>query len=136
MSSLLEARSKEFCKKHNLIDKAQIGFQENTRMSGHILTLKTIINKYVMGQKGKKLYSCFIDFKKAFDSVWHIGLFRNLGLNGNFWNLIKSVYKNTKCAVKVNENTTNFFNSERGGGGGGGGYIKVTQPFVFQHIYK
>ena len=42
LSSLLEARSKEFCKKHNLIDKAQIGCQENARMSDHILTLKTI----------------------------------------------------------------------------------------------
>ena len=116
LSSLLEARLKEFGKKHNTIDKAQIGFQENARTSDHILTfkttpdhiltlkttsdhiltlkttsdhiltlkttsdhiltLKTIINKYVTDQKGKKLYSCFIDFKKAFDSVWHIGLFR------------------------------------------------------------
>ena len=186
LSSLLEARLKEFCKKHDIIDKAQIGFQENARTSDHILilkttsdhiltlkttsdhiltlkttsdhiltlkttsdhiltlkttpdhiltlkitsdhiltlkttsdhiltlkttsdhiltlkttsdhiltlkttsdhiltlkttsdhilTLKTIINKYVTDLKGKKHYSCFIDFKKAFDSVWHIGLFR------------------------------------------------------------
>ena len=67
-------------------------------------------------QKGKKLYSCFIDFKKAFDSVWHIDLFRkleNLGVNGNFLNLIKSIYERTKCAVKVNGKTTNFLNYER-----------------------
>ena len=117
LSSLLETRLKEFCKINNLIDKEQIGFQENARTADHILTLKTIINKYVTDQKGKKLYSCFIDLKKAFDSVWHIGLFRkleNLGINGNFRNLIKSIYRNTKCAVKVNGKTTNFFNYEKG----------------------
>ena len=116
-SSLLEARLIEFCKKHNIIDKAQTGFQENARTSDHILTLKTIINKYVTDQKGKTLYSCFIDFKKAFDSVWHIGLFRkleNLGINGSCLNLIKSICKKTKCAVKVNGKTTNFLNYERG----------------------
>ena len=59
-----------------MLDKAQIGFQENARTSDHILTLITIINKYVTDQKGKKLYSCLIDLKKSFDGVWHIGLFR------------------------------------------------------------
>ena len=117
LSSLLETRLKEFCKINNLIDKEQIGFQENARTSDHILTLKTILHKYVIDQKGKKLYSCFIDFKKAFDSVWHIGLFgklENLGINGNFLNLMKSISKNTKCAVKVNGKTTDFFNYEKG----------------------
>ena len=67
-----------------------------------LLTLKTILYEYVTDQKGKKLYSYFIGFKNAFDSAWHIGLFRklaNLGINGNFLNLIKSIYKNTKCAA-------------------------------------
>ena len=117
LSSLLEARLKVFCKKQNLINEAQIGFQENSRTSDHILTLKTIINKYVIDQKWKKIYACFIDFKKAFDSVWHTGLFRkleNLGINGNFLNLIKSIYKNTKCAVQVQGKTTNPFNYEKG----------------------
>ena len=39
-----------------------------------------------------------IDFKKAFDSVWHEGLFRKLenkGINGNFLQVIKYIYKKT-----------------------------------------
>ena len=47
LSSLLETRLKEFCKINNLIDKERIRFQENARTADHILTLKTIINKYV-----------------------------------------------------------------------------------------
>ena len=66
-----------------LINKKQIGFKRNSRTSDHLLTLKTIIKKYVtIG--GKKMYACFVDLKKAFDSVWHNGLFekiKKLGLH-------------------------------------------------------
>ena len=65
----------------------------------------------------KKLYACFIDFRKAFDSVRQKGLFRkveNLGKNGNFLDLIKDIYCKTKCAVKIGNNTTNFFPYSKG----------------------
>ena len=101
----------------DLINKEQIGFQKNKRTSDHIPTLKTVVNKYVVDKKGKKLYTCFVDFQKAFDSVWHEGLFRKLenkGINGNFLQLIKNIYSKTKCAVKINNKTTNFFSYEKG----------------------
>ena len=82
-----------------------------------MLTLKAIVNKYVTDKKGKNNYACFIDFKKAFDSVWHDGLFRkieNIGINGNFLDLIKSIYKKTKCAVKINNKTTKYFEYQKG----------------------
>ena len=82
-----------------------LGFMEENRAPDHIFTLKSVVNKYVTNEKGKKLYSCFVDFRKAFDSVWHNGLFHKLesmGINGNFLDLIKSIYKYTKCAVKIN----------------------------------
>ena len=69
-----------------------------------------------MDQKGKKLYTCFVDFQKAFDSIWHDGLFRKLvnkGINGNFLKLIKNIYGKTKCAVKINNKTTDFFNYDK-----------------------
>ena len=56
-------------------------------------------------------------FQKAFDSIWHEGLFRKLenkNINGNFLNLIKNIYSQTQCAVKINKNTTNFFSYEKG----------------------
>ena len=65
----------------------------------------------------KKLYACFIDFRKGFDSVRQKGLFRkveNLGKNGNFLDLIKDIYCKTKSAVKIGNNTTNFFPYSKG----------------------
>ena len=34
---------------------------------------QAIVNKHVSDQKGKTLYTCFVDFQKAFDSVWDDG---------------------------------------------------------------
>ena len=106
-----------FSSKNNLINKEQIGFQKNARTSDHLLTLKATVSKYVSDKKGKKLYTCFIDFKKAFDSIWHEGLFyklENKGINGNFLKLIVNIYSKTKCALKIYNKTTNYFNYEKG----------------------
>ena len=55
----------------NLISRNQIGFKIGSRTADHLLTLKSIVKKYVTLGK-EKLYVCFVDFKKTFDSVWHI----------------------------------------------------------------
>ena len=67
-----------YCVTHKLISKEQIGFQKNSRTSDHILSLKTLTNKYVVDKKGEKLYACFVDFRKAYDSIWHKALFHKL----------------------------------------------------------
>ena len=57
------------------------------------------------GLKYKHLYTCFVDFRKAFDTVWHIGLLyklRNSGVSDLFYNVIKNMYENTLLSVKVN----------------------------------
>ena len=48
LSSVLEAIQNSFARN---INNAQIGFHEDSRTSDHILTLKSIINKYVTDQK-------------------------------------------------------------------------------------
>ena len=109
--SILNKRLTKYCEDNNILSKEQIGFCKNTRTSDHIFTLKTLVNKYVTDQKGKKLYTCFIDFKKAFDSIWHEGLFRKLenkGINGNFLEIIKNIYKKNSCAVKINGKLTDY----------------------------
>ena len=54
--------------------------------------------RYVHRTEEGKLYTCFVDFKKAYHSVWHKGLFHkvdSLGINGTFSDLIKDVYSET-----------------------------------------
>ena len=76
----------DFCENNNVINRGQLGFRKNNRTIDQVTTLKNIINKYVYDNK-KKLYTCFVDFKKAFDSIWHDGLFYKRSknkINGNF----------------------------------------------------
>lgn len=55
----------------------QWGFMPNHHTSDHIFTLTTLIKTHVHRNKNK-MYSCLVDFKKAFDSIWHEGLFYRL----------------------------------------------------------
>ena len=59
-----------------IIDYNQIGFRKGFRTSDHVFTLKTLIDNTLNNKK--KLYTCFVDFKKAYDSVWRDGLFLKL----------------------------------------------------------
>ena len=114
---LLNNRLKTFVHNNNLINKSQIGFQEKCRTSDHILTLKTLINKHVTDKSKQKVHTAFIDFAKAFDTIWHNGLFHKLrmkGISGNFLHLIQDMYENTECAVKLNSSRTNYFKCSKG----------------------
>ena len=114
--TLLNNRLELFCTKHNIINKNQIGFRPKHRACDHLLTLKSLVKKYVTIGK-KKIFACFVDFKKAFDSIWHEGLFYKMngyGIGGKTLDLIKDIYKKTKCAIKSNNSRTSFFNYEKG----------------------
>ena len=118
-TNMLNSRLVEVCKKEKLIHVSQIGFKEGHRTTDHLFSLKTLINNSTTGaQRGhNQLYACFIDFKKAYDSVWHDGLFsklESLNITGNFLAIIKSMYKNSYCAVKVQTKITIFFKCEKG----------------------
>ena len=103
-NSILNTRLELFLKEHNIIADEQIGFMPGCRTSDHIFKFKTIIDKYL--NKSKKLYCCFIDLKKAFDSVIHPALFLklvNLNIRGKFLSIIESMYNNIRLRVKLNK---------------------------------
>ena len=112
LSTMMNIRLTEFVEGSKLLHKNQIGFVTKCRTTDHHLTLKVLSKKYVSNEKGGKLYTCFVDFRKAFDTVWHNGLFHKLedmNINGNFLLTLQNMYENTKCAVKLNNKLTQFF---------------------------
>ena len=60
-------------KTNNTLHPSQIGFVPGNRTSDHIFSLRTLIDKYVLNTTKGKLFGCFafVDFRKAFDSIWH-----------------------------------------------------------------
>ena len=110
--SILNNRLMTYTEEKNIIHPSQIGFIPGNRTADHILTLKTLHDNFVKPHTNKKIYACFVDFKKAFDSVWHDGLLLKLleyKIGGRFYDLITNLYINTKCAVKIDDHRTSFF---------------------------
>ena len=93
----------------------QIGFKKGSRTADHIFLLKGIIDKYV--QKRKKMFACFVDYKKAYGNVWRDGLYYKLltsGIKPGMVRIICSMCRNTQQGSKINGSVTKPFNSYRG----------------------
>ena len=74
----------------------ELGFTKKAHTYDHILTMKTIISKYV--KLKKPVYAIFVDFIKAFDSVCRQALFLKLAksnMTGNFFNVLENMYSNS-----------------------------------------
>ncbi len=102
---------------HNVMSKEQTGFLPNHRTTDHIYTLHTLINHHVHQKNKDHIFACFIDFKKAFDSIWQEGLYSKIlqiGVGGELYDIIKSMYVNNKCGVKIGNKTTDLFIQRRG----------------------
>jgi len=71
-TSILNSRLTNFLDENKLISPNQAGFRSKFRTSDNLFIIDTLLSKYLTDNK--RLYSCFVDFKKAFDSVWREGL--------------------------------------------------------------
>ena len=103
--SVLHRRLLNFSNTHSLVPACQIGFKKNANTSDHILTLKNIIDRYIKRVTRKYLYVCFVDFKKAFDTVWRKAMLFKLlqmGVDGHFFNILENMYSDVLYCVKLN----------------------------------
>ena len=79
--------------------------------------IKTIIDQ--CNAVNERLFSCFVDFQKAFDTVIHTGIKLRLleigvGTHSLFYNIIKNVYAASKSCIKVNNEITDYFETKLG----------------------
>ena len=91
--SLLKNRLMDFCIIKNIISQNQLGFLPGIRTSDAHLIIHNLIKKHCHKSKSN-IYSCFIDFSKAFDTIPRDKLLQkllNYNIKGNF-NTIKYIY--------------------------------------------
>ena len=72
-----------------IITKEQVGFRAGRSTTEQILSLCILCEKYLQHQQD--LYHVFIDFKKAFDRVWHAALQATMKTYNISTNLIKVI---------------------------------------------
>jgi exonuclease III len=80
----------------------QLGFCKGAQTADHIFTLTTSVRKYLSAKK--RVYSCFIDYRKAFDTVCREALLyklSRLGIGGRFFNCMHHMYLNSKAKIKL-----------------------------------
>jgi hypothetical protein len=66
---------------------------------------------------GKHTFLLFVDFRKAFDTVWRDGLWKRLwdvGVRGKAWRVIKGVYRDIRLSVLVDGEHTRLVPAAQG----------------------
>jgi len=100
---ILQNRLKKLLNKSQLISTLQNGFVETFSTHHNVSMLLNIIED--SKNNGKQLFTCYIDIKKAYDSVQHWALEQTL-LNYNFdkkfIEFIKDIYKKSTIQIEVN----------------------------------
>ena len=114
-TSILNSRLNNFSDETDLVTKSQAGFRAGYSTQDNIFILYSLITLYL--SKKKKLFCCFIDFKKAFDTIWRAGLWQKLinsNIHGKIFKIIFSFYDNIKSCVKSGHTFSDFFTCDIG----------------------
>ena len=107
-TTILNNRLIGWCTLHKILSPLQLGFIKGNRTSDAHIILQNLIDKYCY-KRGRKIYSAFVDFEKAFDKIPRLNLFSKLlkvGVTGNFFNIIASMYSNNTARVKLSNKMT------------------------------
>ena len=126
-NKLLQKRLDKLCSTKGHISDEQGSSRAGSRTSDHLLIVKFLIDKYVK-QRKKYLYTCFVDLRKAFDTVPRTRLFycllNDYAIGGKFLKLLQEMYKNNQIFVKLSDGLLKPFTTT----------ISVKQGCVFSPI--
>ena len=98
-----------------IIAEEQAGFREKRSTMEQIFNLRVLAEKCLDHQK--ELYHVFIDFKKAFDRVWHDALWATMkkyNISPKLIELTQQLYENATSAVFYNGSIGDWFRTTVG----------------------
>ena len=114
-ATLLNSRLTHWAEANGLRATGQAGFREDHRCSDNLLVMRTIIEQQRVSKA--PLYTCFVDLRKAYDSIPRDLLWtklEGLGVHGWFLDSIKALYGAVPMAVKTAQGLTGTFMSAMG----------------------
>ncbi|WP_293682112.1 reverse transcriptase family protein, partial [Thiolapillus sp.] len=100
-------------KAEKIIAEEQAGFRAGRSTTEQIFNLRILCEKYLQHQQD--LYHVFIDFKKAFDKVWHAALWATMkkyNISTNLIQVIKNLYSKATSAVLINGSIGDWFRTQ------------------------
>ena len=124
-SGILNDRIVRYADQTGLLVEEQNGFRKKRSCQQHIFSILTLARNLLEKSRLKRnrtgidhgLYTCFVNFKKAFDVTDRDLLFYQLaqcGIKGPILDAIRSMYKNTVNTIRINECFSGEFSSTKG----------------------
>ena len=116
-TSVLQKRLIAWCEAHGIVVQEQGGFRPQRGCPDQLFTLTELIKTRRL--RGKRTYLCFIDIRKAYDTVWHDGLKAKLlqyGIHGRIYAAICSLYEGCVSTINLGSQLgySDFFPIETG----------------------
>ena len=121
---IIRSRMKPYVE--TILAEEQTGFRPGRSTVEQAFALK-ILFQHCIEKKDRKVFAVFIDYK-AFDRVWHDGLFSVLqqyGVPRKLINIIRDLYSKAKSCIRVNNNLTDWFETTIG--------VQLSGRAVFSH---
>ena len=97
------------------LSEERAGFRKDSSTVHRILTLRLLAEK--AKRQGKKIYNCFIDFQKAFDTIKHDVIWATLksyGVETKMVTLLQKIYEKAQAAVRVGKENGEWFGIDVG----------------------
>jgi hypothetical protein len=114
---ILAGRLRDWLSNHQVLSEFQAGFAKGKSTSDNVFIIGTTVDKYLRVKRGK-LYWCFVDFEKAFDSINREVLWfkmRTKGVSERMVSCLSNMYEEIKFCVRCGDNeVTNFVTQTKG----------------------
>ena len=112
---VLETRATAWAENMNCRAKGQAGFRKDFRTSDQVYIIQTLVQQ--AKQDKRKLFCCFVDFKKAFDLVprhtlWNV--LEQRGMKGKVLTSLQTMYAADKACVLTRDGPTALFDCSIG----------------------
>ena len=107
-TAVLNKRMRTFSDTCEVLLSNQAGFRPNHSTTDNLFVLKTLSD--IVRHRIRKLYCAYVDYEKAFDKVWHTGLWTKLLKYGNGGKLIQvliKMYKGITSCVSAHNSSSN-----------------------------
>ena len=97
------------------LSEEQAEFKKDRNTIQQILTLRLLAEK--AKRQGKKIFNCFIDFQKAFDTIKHKIIWATLksyGVETKMVTLLQKIYESGQSAVRIGKEKGEWFRTDVG----------------------
>ena len=126
---MLLNRLDNFAAHKSFFSEMQFSFQEGVGCTEASFTILETINHVL--ERSSKVFSCFLDVRKAFDTVWIHGIlykvFSELGIGGRTQKVTNDLYTNVKAQVLYAGSLSRKVNVSQGTGQG-----RILAPFMYK----